>query len=79
MFHNKEDNLQSRRQEMNSYNPIRNPENLAHMFSQYVKSLVLFLAWGTVALVSIAGAYLAVRIVWVAVKIVLKAIGIQGG
>jgi hypothetical protein len=66
----------NRRQEMNSYNPIRNPENFARVFSQYVRALVQLLIWATIGFVSIAGAYVAARTAWVAVKVVLRALGI---
>jgi hypothetical protein len=64
---------------MNPSNPTRNPQELARTFARYVKALVLFVAWGIVGLVSVAGAYLAVRVVLVAVRLVLNALGIHGG
>ena len=53
-----------------------NPQNIAQTFSQHVKAIVWILLWATIGLASLAGAYVAVRSIWVAVKLGMKAIGI---
>ena len=54
----------------------RDPLGFAHAFSQYVRAIVHILIWATIGLASAAGAYVALRATLVAVKIVLKALGI---
>jgi len=57
---------------MNLFN--QNPQLIAQVFSQYVKALVLILVWTVIAMTSIAGAYVAIRGLWMAVRYVLTAI-----
>jgi hypothetical protein len=52
----------------------QNPIFIAQVFSQYVKALVMILIWSIIALASIAGAYVAVRGLWMAVRYILTAI-----
>jgi len=61
---------------MTPFNLNQDPQNFARIFSQYVKAIVWTLLWVIIALVSLAGGYVAVRGIWIAVKIVLKALGI---
>ena len=57
---------------MNLFN--QNPQLIAQVFSQYVKALVWILIWTVIATASIAGAYVAIRGLWMAVTYVLTAI-----
>ena len=61
---------------MNPSNPIRNPENLARVFSMYVRALVQFTIWAIIGLAAVAGAYVGLRAILVAVTTVLKALGL---
>ena len=61
---------------MNQYNPNRNPENLARIFSQYVRAIVQFIVWAIIGLAAIAAGYVSLRAILVAVRIVLTALGI---
>ena len=53
-----------------------NLENFARAFSQCVRAVVHILIWATIGFVSIAATYVAARAVWVAVKTVLRVLGI---
>jgi hypothetical protein len=57
-------------------NPHWDPQELARLFSQYVRAMVEITVWGTIGLVTLVGAYLAARCMWVAVHVVFKALGI---
>ena len=48
-------------------------------FPDYVRVGVSFLRWLVVALAALAATYLALRAIWVAVQISLRALGIEGG
>jgi len=54
----------------------RNPQFLAQIFTQYIRAIVQILIWAVIGLASLAGAYVAVRAIWLGVGFVLKAIGI---
>jgi len=56
--------------------PHRDPQELAHLFSQYVRAMVEITIWSTIGLAAVVGAYLAARCMWVAVHVVFKALGI---
>ena len=53
-----------------------NPQNISQMFSQYVKAIIWTLLWAIIGLASLAVAYVAVRGIWVAVKLAMQAVGI---
>jgi len=53
-----------------------NLQNFARAFSEFVRSGVNILIWATIGFVSIAATYVAARAVWIAVKTVLRALGI---
>jgi len=55
--------------------PNTNPEHIARTFSQYVKAVVRILIWTVIALASLAAAYVAVRALWIAVQMILQALG----
>jgi hypothetical protein len=61
---------------MSPFNLNLNPQNIAQTFSRFVRAIVWFLLWATIALASLAATYVAVRGIWVAVKLAMKAIGI---
>ena len=61
---------------MSPLNFNQDPQIYTSIFTQYVKALVRFLLWGTIALASLAGTYVAIRGILIAVKIVLKALGV---
>jgi hypothetical protein len=52
-----------------------NPDDLARTFSQYVRAVVRILVWSTIAVISVAATYLAMRILWIVVQMVLRAVG----
>jgi hypothetical protein len=60
---------------MNPCNPNRNPENLARLFSQYVRAIVQFIVWALIGLATIATGYVGVRAILVGVRTVLRALG----
>ena len=53
-----------------------NPQEISQRFSLYVKAIVWILLWSTIGLASLAAAYVALRGIWVAAKLILEAIGI---
>ena len=53
-----------------------NPQNFVRVFVHYVRAMVEFLVWGTIGFVAITAAYVAARVVWVAAKTILQALGI---
>jgi hypothetical protein len=59
---------------MSPFHP-KSPQDIVQIVSQYVRALVGFLFWSIVAASAIAGAYVAARVILVAVKTVLKAVG----
>ena len=61
---------------MSPFNFNLNPQDIAQTFSQYVKAIIWILLWATIGLASLAGAYVAFRGIWIAVKLVMKSIGI---
>lgn len=61
---------------MSLFNFSQDPLYIARTFSQYVKAMLWTLLWFIIALASLAGAYVAVRGIWVAVHFILKAVGI---
>ncbi len=61
---------------MNLSNPFRNPENIARIFSEHVRSMVRILIWATIGMASLAVAYVCGRAILVGVRIVLGALGI---
>ena len=61
---------------MSPFNLNLNPQNLAQTFSQFIRALVWLLLWAIIGLASLATAYVAVRGIWVAVKLAMKAIGV---
>lgn len=61
---------------MTPFNLNQDPQNFARIFSHYVKAIVWILIWAIIALASLAGAYVAIRGIWIAVKLILKAVGI---
>jgi len=61
---------------MSPFNLNLNPQNLAQTFSQYIRAFVWLLLWAVIGLASLAAAYVAVRAIWVAVQLAMKAIGI---
>lgn len=61
---------------MNPFDPNRSPHIFARVFSEYVRDLVVILAWATIGLSSLIAAYVAIRCVWVAAQTVFKAVGI---
>jgi hypothetical protein len=52
-----------------------NPDDIARTFSQYVRAIVRILVWSIIAVISVAATYLAMRILWIVVLMVLHAIG----
>ena len=56
--------------------PKINPEQIARTFSLYVKAGVRILAWTVIAAASVATTYVVVRALWIAVQMVLQALGI---
>lgn len=52
-----------------------NPDDIARTFSLYVKAVVRILVWSTVGAASLAGTYVAMRILWVTIQTVLRALG----
>ena len=56
--------------------PRINPEQIARTFSLYVKAGVRILVWAVIGLASLAAAYLTVRALWIAVQMILQALGI---
>jgi hypothetical protein len=56
----------------------RDPLEFVHAFSRCVRAMVEFIVWAIIGLIAIAGGYLSVRALLVAIKIVLKALGIGG-
>ena len=55
------------------------PLQAATGFANLVKAGCLFLGWSLIGLASLAVTYVAVRGLWVGVKMVLSALGIVGG
>ena len=55
------------------------PQQIARQFSSYVKAGIQLLAWSVVAVASLAAGYVAVRGIWAAVKMILVALGMEGG
>lgn len=56
--------------------PNANPEYIARTFSQYVKAVVQILVWAVIGLTSLAAAYVTIRALWIAVQMILQALGI---
>ena len=56
--------------------PNTNPEHIARTFSQYVKAVVQILVWAVIGLASLAAAYVTIRALWIAVQMILQALGI---
>ena len=54
----------------------RDPLNFARIFSQYIRAIVQFIIWAVIGLAAIAAGYVGVRAILVAVRIVLRALGI---
>ena len=54
----------------------RKLQRRAGVFTNCIKALVQFLIWLVVGLASLAGAYAAIRIILVGVKLILNAFGI---
>lgn len=52
----------------------QNPEQIAQVFSRYIKTLVQILVWTTVGLASVAATYIAVTSIWMGVRYILRAI-----
>ncbi len=76
MFDRISTTIQSGSRKMSPFNPFRNPENIAHIFAQYVRSMVQLLIWATIGLASLAATYVGIRAILVAVRYVLDALGI---
>jgi len=55
------------------------PQQIASQFSNYVKAGIQLLVWSVVAVASLAAGYVAVRGIWAAVKMILVALGVEGG
>jgi len=53
-----------------------NPENFVRIFAQYVRTIVQFLIWSTIGFTALAATYVAARVVWVAARTILRALGI---
>ena len=53
-----------------------NPEDFVRIFAHYVRATVRFLIWGVIGFTSIAAAYVAARVVLVAIKAIFSALGI---
>ncbi len=61
---------------MSPFNFNQNPQYLAQTFAQYIRAIVAILIWTVVGLGSLAGAYIAIRGIWVAVQFLQNALGI---
>jgi hypothetical protein len=61
---------------MNLFDAIKNPENIAHCFSQYIKAAVKILIWSVIAIASLAAAYIAIKGVWFILQMALNGLGI---
>ena len=56
-----------RNSKMSSLNLNRNPEDISKVIGQFVRAFVQTLIWITIALASIAVAFIAARMIWAAV------------
>ena len=54
-------------------------QSIANQFSCYIKAGIQLLVWSVIAVASLATGYVAVRAIWAAVKMVLTALGVEGG
>lgn len=77
---------QQNRPQPNNPAPAQNPgpkpdmaNNIAKLFACYVKAGIQLLVWSLIAIASLAAAYLTIRAIWSAVKMILTAIGADGG
>jgi len=61
---------------MNPPDPNKNPLQRARVFARYVTAMICYLFWGLVIFGSLALAYVAARVMLVAVNSIMKAIGI---
>lgn len=61
---------------MSPFNFNQNPQYLAQTFAQYIRAIVAILIWTVVGLACLAGAYVAIRGIWVAVQFLQNALGI---
>ena len=52
----------------------QNPQFMAQIFSQYVKALVMILAWTVIALTSLSLTYVTIRGLWEGAKYILTAV-----
>jgi hypothetical protein len=61
---------------MSPLNFNQNPQYFAQIFAQYIRAAVMILVWIIVAIASLAGAYVAVRMIWMAVLYLQQAVGV---
>jgi hypothetical protein len=60
---------------MKPFNFNIDPENIARIFSLYVRAIVQILFWATIGFAAIAAAYVALSGIWIGAKFALKTIG----
>jgi len=54
----------------------KNPQDIVQILAQYVKAMVEFLFWAIIAAGSLTATYVSARIIIVAARAILKAVGI---
>jgi hypothetical protein len=61
--------------------PTKNnlPNSIASQFACYVKAGIQLLVWSVIAVAALASGYVAIRGIWAAVKMILAALGVEGG
>jgi len=55
------------------------PNSIASQFACYVKAGIGLLAWSVIAVAALGAGYVSVRGIWSAVKMILTALGVEGG
>ena len=55
------------------------PKSIAGQFACYVKAGIGLLVWSVIAVAALAAGYVSVRGIWAAVKMILTALGVEGG
>ena len=60
-------------------NPNNKPRQFIHVYSEYVRAGVHFMVLSIILIAALSASYVALRGIWVGIKMVLQAIGTSGG